>query len=109
MLDLSFTTAPGLYHGSLNFESASDDLVDGAQLLLYPTITTSPSGAALGSPLLPLSMALTEFHFVLLYRDRVVGLSNLNEQLAYEEMLPLVLHRSLANFENANKSLLCAA
>lgn len=35
-------------------------------------------------------MSLTEFHFVLLYSDRVVGISNLNEQLAYEEMLPLV-------------------
>ena len=35
-------------------------------------------------------MALTEFHFLLLYRDRVLGVSNLNEQLAYEELLPLV-------------------
>ncbi len=35
-------------------------------------------------------MALTEFHFLLLYRDRVLGISNLNEQLAYEELLPLV-------------------
>ena len=35
-------------------------------------------------------MSLTEFHFLLLYRDRVLGISNLNEQLAYEELLPLV-------------------
>ena len=35
-------------------------------------------------------MALTEFHFMLLYRDRVIGISNLNEQLTYEEQLPLV-------------------
>lgn len=38
----------------------------------------------------PMSMALTEFHFLLLYGDRVLGISNLNEQLAYEELLPLV-------------------
>ena len=37
-----------------------------------------------------MSMALTEFHFLLLYGDRVLGISNLNEQLAYEELLPLV-------------------
>lgn len=39
---------------------------------------------------MPLSMALTEFHFMLLYRDRIIGISNLNEQLTYEEQLPLV-------------------
>ena len=38
-----------------------------------------------------MSMSLTEFHFLLLYRDRVLGVSNLNQQLAYEELLPLVI------------------
>lgn len=42
-------------------------------------------------------MALTEFHFLLLYRDRVLGISNLNEQLAYEELLPLVRISSPSN------------
>lgn len=76
----------------LNFESTSDDLIDGAQLLPYPVLT-SPSASpaqASGSLDIPLSMALTEFHFVLLYRDRVVSLSSLNEQMTYEEMLPVV-------------------
>lgn len=36
-------------------------------------------------------MALTEFHFVLLYKDRIVGVSSLNEQLAYEDIIPLVM------------------
>jgi hypothetical protein len=35
-------------------------------------------------------MALTEFHFVLLYNDRVVGVCNLDKKQAYEESLPLV-------------------
>lgn len=35
-------------------------------------------------------MALTGFHFVLLYKDRVIGVSLLNEQLTYEDVLPLV-------------------
>lgn len=85
---------PGVYHGTLNFESVSDDLIDGAELLPYPTIPISPSlspsrtdGASLG---VPWSIALTEFHFILLYGDRIVGVSSLNEQLTYEEMLPLV-------------------
>ncbi|KAI0931908.1 hypothetical protein AcW1_000818 [Taiwanofungus camphoratus] len=86
-------TGPGVYHGTLNFESVSDDLIDGAELLPYPTIPISPSlspsrtdGASLG---VPWSIALTEFHFILLYGDRIVGVSSLNEQLTYEEMLPL--------------------
>ncbi len=35
-------------------------------------------------------MALTEFHLVLLYSDRIAAISLLNEGLAYEEVLPLV-------------------
>lgn len=38
----------------------------------------------------PISMALTEFHFVLLYKDRIAAVSTLDEKLAYEEILPLV-------------------
>ena len=86
--------AAGIYHGKLDFESNSDDLIDGAQLLPYPVLTSSPSLSPTrreaASAAAPMSISLTEFHFLLLYRDRVLGISNLNEQLAYEELLPLV-------------------
>ena len=86
--------APGIYHGSFNFDSTSDDLIDGAQLLPYPNfpqpLSTSPNNKAPELGEVPISMALTEYHFLLLYRDRVVGISNLNEELAYEDILPLV-------------------
>ncbi len=91
--------AAGIYHGNLDFESNSDDLIDGAQLLPHPTLPASPSlspsrqDAAQNAT--PISIALTEFHFLLLYRDRVLGISNLNEQLAYEELLPLVCNNLL--------------
>lgn len=35
-------------------------------------------------------MALTEFHFILLYEDRVIGISNLNDHVVYEKAVPLV-------------------
>ncbi len=35
-------------------------------------------------------MALTEFHIVLLYSDRIAAMSLLNESLVHEEVLPLV-------------------
>ncbi len=92
-------TAAGIYHGNLDFESTSDDLIDGAQLLPYPIMASSPSLSPTrqntASSTVPISMSLTEFHFLLLYRDRVLGISNLNEQLAYEELLPLVSYLTL--------------
>ena len=89
-----FCSAPGIYHGTLNFDSTSDDLIDGAQLLPYPTFpqqpSVSPSNRSPEAGEIPVSMSLTEYHFLLLYRDRVVGVSTLNEQLTYEDLLPLV-------------------
>ncbi|KAH9944117.1 Pep3/Vps18/deep orange family-domain-containing protein [Epithele typhae] len=90
---VAWMNSAGIYHGTLNFESNSDDLIDGAQLLPYPPQPSSPSMSPsrqnIGASTIPMSMSLTGFHFLLLYRDRVVGISNLNEQLAYEELLPL--------------------
>jgi len=59
--------------------SNSDDFIDSAQLLPYPSASN-----------IPISISLTEFHFVLLFKDRVVAICNLNDALTYEELLPLV-------------------
>jgi hypothetical protein len=40
-----------------------------------------------GRPDFPLGIALTEFHMLLLYRDRLVAISTLNEQVMYEDCL----------------------
>ncbi len=39
---------------------------------------------------IPISVALTEFHFVLLYKNRVRAICQLNDQIVYEEMIPIV-------------------
>lgn len=79
--------AAGIYHGSLNIESNSEDLIDSAQLLPYPVLTL-PAGR--DADQLPISLSLTEFHFILLYKDRIVGVCNLDDKLTYEELLPIV-------------------
>jgi hypothetical protein len=38
---------------------------------------------------------LTEFHFILLYKDHVIGICNLDKKLTYEEVIPLVSGASL--------------
>jgi hypothetical protein len=85
-----FDPGPGIYHGSLNFETNSDDLIDAAQLLPYPTFPASQSLASSETAETPVSMALTEFHIILLYKSRIAGVCSLDEKLTYEESLPLV-------------------
>ncbi|KAF9056509.1 DigA protein [Panaeolus papilionaceus] len=80
---LAWMTGPGIYHGGLNIESDSEDHIDGAGLLPYPPTPNSDM------PEVPISMSLTEFHFILLYKDRIVGICNLNDKAVYEELLPI--------------------
>ncbi|KAK7023232.1 Pep3/Vps18/deep orange family-domain-containing protein [Favolaschia claudopus] len=82
---MAWLTSHGVYHGSLNFESVTNNFIDGGDLLPYPASFKS-SGPPVRTPF---SMALTEFHFVFLYGDRVVGVCNLDEKQTYEESLPL--------------------
>ncbi|TFY65613.1 hypothetical protein EVG20_g5479 [Dentipellis fragilis] len=89
--EMAWMTGPGIYHGNFNFESTTDDLIDNAELHHYPVFPASSYGSQGGQPSLdvPTSIALTEFHFVLLYVDRIAAMSTLDEKLTYEEILPL--------------------
>lgn len=74
---------PGIYHGTLNIETDSEDHIDEAALLPYPPL-------AGGDAEVPLSINLTEFHFILLYKNRIFGICNLNDEMTYQETLPIV-------------------
>ncbi|KZT41330.1 hypothetical protein SISSUDRAFT_1042912 [Sistotremastrum suecicum HHB10207 ss-3] len=90
---MAWLTAPGIYHGTLNFTSGVDDFIDGAQLMPFPTLSPTddtPPQSPTTTPV-PLSIAVTEFHFILLYYDRVVAVSRLDERVTHEELLPLKL------------------
>ncbi|KAJ3790853.1 Pep3/Vps18/deep orange family-domain-containing protein [Lentinula aff. detonsa] len=78
---LAWMTAPGIYHGNLNFESTSDNFIDASDVLPY--------GTSEGVPELPISIAVTDFHYVILYKDRIASVCNLDDKLTYEEPLPL--------------------
>ncbi|KAF6767215.1 Clathrin, heavy chain/VPS, 7-fold repeat [Kalmanozyma brasiliensis GHG001] len=107
---LAWLTGPGVYHGLLSYPpdaTAGDSVIESANLLPYPAVAIEDEGS--GSPnkrrsrmstasngfgsapitKIPLSIALTEFHFVLLYQDRVMAISSLDDQVIFEEALPL--------------------
>ncbi|KAN0100510.1 Pep3/Vps18/deep orange family domain containing protein [Tylopilus felleus] len=88
---LAWMTAPGIYHGTLNFDPNSDDHIDSTQLLPYPLLSSyePPASQPQPHPDVPASILLTEFHFILLYRDRITGICTLNGKQTYEDVIPL--------------------
>ncbi|KAF7727857.1 hypothetical protein EC973_006970 [Apophysomyces ossiformis] len=86
----AWLTGPGIYHGDLVFgsQSVGDRVIDNVQLLQYPATPSEDDTGRLVTEI-PISVALTEFHFILLYKDRVRAICQLNDQIVYEEMIPL--------------------
>ncbi|KAI7896992.1 Pep3/Vps18/deep orange family-domain-containing protein [Mucor mucedo] len=86
----AWLTGPGIYHGALVYgsQNVGDSVVDDVQLLQYPATPSDDDSGKLVTEI-PISVALTEFHFVLLYKDRVRAICQLNDQIVYEEMIPV--------------------
>lgn len=98
ILTNSSCLGPGIYHGSLSYsaQEPGDALIESAQLLPYPALDPpSPRGglddASATSPKHenPISMALTEHHFVLAYASHIRAIRILDDKLVYEETLEL--------------------
>ncbi|GAA5995221.1 tethering complex subunit PEP3 [Rhodotorula paludigena] len=91
---LAWLTGPGIYHGQLAFPPSSADLqlgdgiIDAASLIPYPTDPPSlfPPNEEHAPPI---SMALTEWHFVLLYDDKICAVDLLTDKVVYHELLDL--------------------
>ncbi|KAH8835865.1 Pep3/Vps18/deep orange family-domain-containing protein [Flagelloscypha sp. PMI_526] len=83
---LAWLTGPGVYHGTMNFTSNTDDFVDGASLLPYPHSSLVPD-ADQNEP--PIALSSTEFHFLLLYKDRITAVCGLDEKPSFEEVVPM--------------------
>lgn len=99
---------PGIYHGTLSFPPPSSDhlhpgdgIIESASLVPYPSESSSPTHISSsfqerdregeeGRTEMPISMALTEWHFVLLYGDKIRVIELLSDKVVYEESLDLV-------------------
>lgn len=95
---LAWLTGPGVYHGLLSYvnQDVGESVIDSANLLPYPAFVVQNETDGDSEPSTvtstPLSILLTEFHFILLYSNRVVGISILDDRVAFEEELPLKAH-----------------
>ncbi|KAK4055290.1 tethering complex subunit [Microbotryomycetes sp. JL201] len=88
---VAWLTGPGIYHGSLVLPTSKSDsytpgdgVIESASLVPYPPEPTNSAG-----PLTPISMALTEWHIVLLYNDKLRVLELMSDKVVYEEPLDL--------------------
>ncbi|KAI8088938.1 Pep3/Vps18/deep orange family-domain-containing protein [Halteromyces radiatus] len=85
----AWVTGPGVYQGRIDVKSEkTDDLIDNAQLILYPT-SVLQDGSTQQQPDIPIAMSLTAFHIIFLYQHRVKVICHLNNKLVYDESIPL--------------------
>ncbi|KAG0029033.1 hypothetical protein BGZ81_004192 [Podila clonocystis] len=86
----AWLTGPGIYHGNLVFgsQNTGDSVIDTPQLLPYPA-TRLELDASTAVSEIPIAIALTEFHFILLYKERIRAVNQLNDQIVFDELIPL--------------------
>lgn len=76
----AWMAAPGIMYGNINCEAkTSQKLINEDKILIsYPDDK--------GNKLSPISIVLTKFHVLILFRDRLKVISVLNEQLVFEDI-----------------------
>lgn len=70
-------------------QNTGDSVIDTPQLLPYPATRLDLDASAAVSEI-PIAIALTEFHFILLYKERIRAVNQLNDQIVFDELIPLV-------------------
>lgn len=73
----SWMTGPGIYHGKIDYSdhSRKDSVTVSTKLLPYPEVNINH----------PMGIAVTEFHVLILYPDKLQAICTLNEQLIFED------------------------
>jgi hypothetical protein len=84
----AWLTGAGIYHGSLNFSEKHNNVLENANLLPFPPTTYDEDSGSLVTDI-PISIVITEFHYVLLYTGHVRAICRLNDKIVYEEVIPL--------------------
>ncbi|XP_061405705.1 vacuolar protein sorting-associated protein 18 homolog [Lethenteron reissneri] len=91
----AWMTGSGVYFGSLDYNRQGSMLAD-AQQWPYPTSND-------GDTKQPNSIVLTQFHFLLMFPDRMSAICTLNGQLTYEDIAPVKFGRLLRMIKDPTK------
>ncbi|KAF9438781.1 hypothetical protein BGZ76_004857 [Entomortierella beljakovae] len=83
----AWMTGAGIYHGNLVFGSQNDSVIENPHVLPYPATHLELDATAVSEA--PIAIALTEFHFIYLYRERVRAVNQLSDQIVFDELIPL--------------------
>ncbi|MBW0462821.1 hypothetical protein O181_002536 [Austropuccinia psidii MF-1] len=98
---ISWLTGAGIYCGEILYGSqqAGDEVIVSSQLITYPSSSQSINNSSSINlhhqnssethSTVPISFVPTEFHFVLLYDDRITITCRLDNQVVHEEILDL--------------------
>ncbi|ORY29496.1 Pep3/Vps18/deep orange family-domain-containing protein [Naematelia encephala] len=101
---IAWLTSPGLYTSPVP-STPNNDILSKPSLLPYPPPDVEPTPAfsrqaptnGPSTPRVPISISITQWHWLLLYPDRIIGVSRENEKVVWDEMLPLVSTRNLSS------------
>ncbi|WWC97049.1 hypothetical protein V866_003926 [Kwoniella sp. B9012] len=93
---LVWLTAPGLYTSSIA-TSLSSDILTKPSLIPYPSFddpstpafNRNASSNSISTPPTPIAVSITQWHWLLLYPNRIVGISRETEKVVWDEHLPL--------------------
>ncbi|XP_026470217.1 vacuolar protein sorting-associated protein 18 homolog [Ctenocephalides felis] len=74
----------GLYYGKIDpYKSDDSNFISKAEMLAFPNRTNDNLKSK--SKLYPITFVMTEFHTLLVYNDKVVGISQLNNDVIFED------------------------
>ena len=79
--EFAWLVGVGIFHGELIFgaQNAFD------RVTAYETLTQFPSSSKSKERFTPLSILITDFHWIVLYSTKIQAISKLNEQIIYEQ------------------------
>ncbi|CEP18639.1 hypothetical protein [Parasitella parasitica] len=84
----AWLTGAGVYHGNFDFNEKNSHAITDANLLPFPPTAYDEESGKLVTDI-PISIVITEFHFILLYTGYVRAICRLNDKIVYEEVIPL--------------------
>ena len=91
---MAWLTGAGIYHGNLDFENqlkTGDQVISNGSILFYPKLhkvnNTNFADITKKKSITPISLVRTNFHFLLLTKNRLIAINRLSEEIVFNKIL----------------------